>query len=84
MKRQFSLLLSVLLLVTVLVSCGRTQLYESETAETTETTEIMETAETTAISFPIELKVRRRLPFPIIKKKMPIYISIGDGCAINM
>lgn len=48
MKRQFSLLLSVLLLVTVLVSCGRTQLYESETAETTETTEIMETAETTS------------------------------------
>ncbi|MBS6447309.1 MAG: hypothetical protein KH382_06935 [Clostridiales bacterium] len=65
MKRQFSLLLSVLLLVTVLASCGRTQLYESETAETTS----FVPTETTADIIPYRIESAPPPPFPYYQEE---------------
>lgn len=70
MKRQLALLLSIFL-VTVLASCGRTQLYESETAETTETTETISfiPTETTADIIPYRIESAPPPPFPYYQKE---------------
>lgn len=70
MKRQLALLLSVFLLVTVLPSCGRTQLYESETAETTS----FVPTETTADIIPYRIESAPPPPFPYYSRRKCLFM----------
>lgn len=71
MKRQFALLLSVLLVVIVLASCGRTPPYESELAETANTTETTSYVpiETTADIIPYRTESAPPPPFPYYQEE---------------